>query len=97
MQKETTHPLLKVKRHFQITLPSHLRKILNIQEGDFIEAEIKDAKIILKPRKLIDATQSWFWSKQWQKGEKQVEKDIREGKVSPVFKTAKELIKDLEN
>lgn len=94
--EKTTSSLLKIKRHFQITLPARLRKLLNIEEGDFMEAEIKDSKIILKPRKLIDADQAWFWSKEWQKGEKQAEKDIQEGNLSPVFKTAKELIKDLE-
>ncbi|MDA2921825.1 hypothetical protein MYX07_01005 [Patescibacteria group bacterium AH-259-L07] len=62
-----------------------------------MEAEIKDSKIILKPRKLIDADQAWFWFKEWQKGEKQAEKDIQEARVSPLFKTAKELIKNLEN
>ncbi|MDA2922995.1 AbrB/MazE/SpoVT family DNA-binding domain-containing protein [Patescibacteria group bacterium AH-259-L07] len=90
-QKKTISSLLRVKRHFQLTLPAHLRKILNIEEGDFVEAEIKDNKLVLKPRKLIDADQSWFWSREWQKGEKQAEKDIQKGKISSAFKTAKDL------
>ena len=92
---QTTSSLLKIKRHFQITLPAGIRRLLNIEEGDFMEAEIKDSKIILKPRKLIDADQAWFWSKEWQRGEKQAEKDIKEGRISPSFKTARELKKAL--
>lgn len=95
MAKTTTLSLLRIKRHFQVTLPSSLRKILNIQEGDFMEAEVKDSEIILRPRKLIDPAQAWFWSKEWQKGEKQADKDIVKDRLSPSFIDAKELTKSL--
>ncbi len=48
-------PLLQVKRHFQITLPSKLRQVLDLKEGDVMEAELVDGQaIILKPKVLVD-------------------------------------------
>jgi len=59
--------IVRIKRHFQITLPASLRKKLNLEEGDFMEAVIKDNTIVLRPQKLIDSNQAWFWSKRWKK------------------------------
>jgi hypothetical protein len=41
---------------------------------------------------LIDPDQIWFWLEEWQKGEREVERDIRAGRTSGPFTTAKELI-----
>ena len=40
--------------------------------------------------------QSWFWSKEWQQGEKQAEDDIKKEKVRK-FNSTKELFDDLDN
>jgi len=48
-------PLLQVKRHFQITLPAKLRQVLDLKEGDLMEAELVDNQaIILKPKVVVD-------------------------------------------
>lgn len=39
--------------------------------------------------------QAWFWSKEWQKDEREVEKQIKEGKLSEV-KTLDDTINDLD-
>ncbi|WP_373894012.1 hypothetical protein ACUL41_02160 [Virgibacillus natechei] len=39
--------------------------------------------------------QAWFWSKEWQKDEREVEKQIKEGKLSEV-KTLDDTITDLD-
>lgn len=41
--------------------------------------------------------QAWFWTKRWQEGEKEAEHDIKTGRVSKTYYTAKEFIKDLKN
>jgi AbrB family looped-hinge helix DNA binding protein len=38
-------PLVKVKRHFQITIPNNMRKSFNIIEGDYMEMEKKAGEI----------------------------------------------------
>jgi AbrB family looped-hinge helix DNA binding protein len=44
---------------------------------------------------LIDPDQTWFWLEEWQKGERQAERDIKAGRTSGPFTTAKELIAHL--
>jgi hypothetical protein len=33
----------------------------SIEKGDPVEVEMVPEGILLKPRKVIDATQAWFW------------------------------------
>lgn len=37
--------------------------------------------ILLKPQKVIDSTQAWFWTPEWQDGEREASADIAEGRV----------------
>ena len=84
----------KVTRNGQITLPSPVRKALNIEEGDMIEIEIVDEKAVLMPKKLIDKSQAYFWTPEWQEGEHKASADIKAGHVK-VFDTIDELLDDL--
>jgi antitoxin MazE len=85
----------KVTRNYQITLPASIRKELNIEEGDIIEMSIEDEKVVLAPKKLVDKSQVYFWTKQWQQAEKQAEEDVREGRIKS-FGSADELVDGLE-
>ncbi|MBI4181288.1 MAG: AbrB/MazE/SpoVT family DNA-binding domain-containing protein [Chloroflexi bacterium] len=84
----------KVTRHGQVTLPASVRRKLGIQEGDLIEVVVDNDKAVLLPKKLIDSSQAYFWTKEWQEAEKEASDDIEAGKVK-AFDTAEELIKDL--
>ena len=85
----------KVTRHGQVTLPAPIRKELGIREGDIIEITIEDEKAVLLPKKLVDASQAYFWTKEWQEAEKEASEDLEAGRVK-TFGTAEELIEDLE-
>ena len=50
--------------------------------------------MLIKPAKLVDPSQSYFWTKEWQAGEREAEQDIRKGRVKK-FKSVKELMDDL--
>lgn len=41
---------------------------------------------------LIDPDQKYWWLEDWQKGEREAERDIQEGRISGPFTTAEELI-----
>ncbi|WP_447971196.1 AbrB/MazE/SpoVT family DNA-binding domain-containing protein [Nitrospira sp. M1] len=41
--------LIKVRRAAQITLPREIRKAANLEEGDYLEAEVTKARILLRP------------------------------------------------
>ncbi|GAI86889.1 unnamed protein product [marine sediment metagenome] len=85
----------KVTRHGQITLPALVRRSLGIEEGDLVEIEVIDEKVVLVPKRLVDKSQTFFWTKKWQEGEKEADGDIKAGRVK-VFSSAEELAKDLE-
>jgi AbrB family looped-hinge helix DNA binding protein len=85
----------KVTRNGQITLPATIRRSMGIEEGDLVEIEIINDRAVLVPQKLVDKSQSYFWTKKWQKGEKKADEDIAAGRVKS-FNSTEELLKDLE-
>lgn len=79
---------LEVRQKGQVTLPVSLRTQWSIKEGDLLEAVSLDNGIYLKPKKLIDAQDAWFWSKEWQQAEQEAEADIRSSRLNGPFKSA---------
>ena len=88
-------PTTKVTRHGQITLPASVRKQLGIEEGDLVEIDVEDEKAVLMPKKLVDKSQAYFWTKRWQDAEREADEDIKAGRVK-TFDSVDELIKDLD-
>lgn len=35
----------------------------------------------MRPKKLIDADQAWFWAEDWQRGEREASDDIASGRT----------------
>ena len=80
----------------QVTLPKEIRIKTNMQPGDFVEVKLdEEGRIVLTPKKLVDASQAYFWTEEWQKGEHKADEDIKAGRVKR-FKSATEAVKDLE-
>ena len=73
--------LVQIRKKAQLTLPASVRQKLGIEEGDFVDVQIKDGDIVLKVMKLVSKEQSWFWTERWQKGEREAEDDIHSGRV----------------
>lgn len=73
--------LMKVRPKGQITLPDAVRKAARLTEGDYLEVSVQGGTIIMRPKKLIDADQAWFWSEDWQKGEREASADIARGRA----------------
>jgi antitoxin MazE len=85
----------KVTRHGQVTLPASVRKRLGINEGDLVEVVVQDDKAVLLPKKMIDSSQAYFWTKEWQEAEKEATDDIKAGRVK-TFDTVEELLANLD-
>ena len=88
-------PMIKVVRNGQITLPKEFRDALSIDEGQILEAEIKNSRIILKPLAFVERG-SVLSSKGRQKVKEALE-DIKKGAVSTAYDDVDEMIKDLES
>jgi len=72
---------MKVRSKGQLTLPDAVRKAARLSEGDYLEVSIEEGAIVMRPKKLIDADQAWFWTADWQKGEREASDDIARGRV----------------
>jgi len=55
----------------------------------------EEAKVASKVG-LIDPDQAWWWVEEWQKGEREAEKDIREGRLHGPFESVKEFKESIE-
>ena len=65
----------------QLTLPEEIRSAAHLEEGDLLEAEVTADGILLRPQKLIDSTQAWFWEPDWQAGERAADADQAHGRA----------------
>ena len=61
--------IMKISPQGQIRIPKNVMQTLNIEKGDYVEVEIEQDRIILKPRKLIDRSLGWYRTKEWHKME----------------------------
>lgn len=73
--------LVQVRKKAQVTLPYDVRRKLGIEEGDFLDFQVKDGEAVFRVKKLVDKSQAWFWTERWQEGEREAEEDIRAGRV----------------
>lgn len=87
--------LVRIKRHYQITLPAGLRKKFNIDIGDYVEVENKNGDIVMRPVKVVHPDQEYFYTREWQEGEAQADKDIAKGDVVGPFDNIKDGLKAL--
>jgi AbrB family looped-hinge helix DNA binding protein len=87
---------VKVTRNGSVTLPVKFRRALGLREGDLVTAELSGGAIVVRPARVIDAEDAWFYSKEWQAKEAEADADIEAGRVSRAFHSVDELMDDLE-
>ena len=88
--------IMKISSQGQIRIPKKFMKMCGLDTGDYLEVDAEKDQIILKPRKLIDPTQGWYWTKEWQEKEKEAKSEIAEDRVSKEFKSAEQGLKWLK-
>ncbi len=91
---ESGMPVIKVIRNGQITLPKEFREALGIDEGQMLEAEIEESRIILKPVAFVERGPALS-----SKGKKKVAEALEAYKKGEVkaFDNVNDLIKDLNS
>lgn len=68
-----------VRAKGQVTISVEIRQAARLEDGDPVEVEIVEDGILLRPMKMIDATQAWYWTPEWQAGERQADAEIAAG------------------
>ena len=87
--------LLRLRKNAQITLPAGVRKAARLEDGDVLDCEVRDGRIVLTPKRLIDKRDAWFWSPQWQQAETEAQRDIDVGDVTE-FESVDDLLAHLK-
>jgi antitoxin MazE len=72
---------IKVRDRGTITLPAALRKAAKLDRpGSQVEASLREDGVIeLTPVVTIPADQAWYWTEEWQAGEREVDEAIARG------------------
>ena len=79
----------------QVTIPEDIREAARLEEGDPIAFELQgDGTILMRPQKVIDASQAWFWTPEWIAGERQASFEVEKGRIN-TFETADEFLDSL--
>ena len=89
-------PISIIRAKGQVTIPQDAREAAHLKEGDPVEIEITADGILLRPQKLIDASQAWFWTREWQQGEREASDDIKAGRVT-TFESAAAFLESLDD
>ena len=87
--------IVKIRENYQVTIPNNLRRLMDLGVGDYVEVNFKNGRLIINPVKVVSPDQSYFYTKEWQKGEAEADKDIAAGRVAGPFKNIKDLLKSL--
>ena len=91
-------PVSKFSDKEQLLLESAKQKISVIKKDMKNSQGLTKSEVEVAAKAgLIDPEQKWWWTEAWQKGEREAEEDIQAGRVSGPFKSADELLKDLES
>jgi len=84
---------LRAKR--QVTVPRDVAEAARLEEGDPIEFEMVEDGILMRPQKVIDASQAWFWTPEWQAGEREADREAAAGEGT-FYEDTESLIAGLE-
>jgi AbrB family looped-hinge helix DNA binding protein len=81
--KQAKSAVVRVKGKFQVTIPPSVRAELGLTVGDLLEAQVRNGKITLTPKSMVDRELALAM------------KEYREGRFIGPFKTAEAAIRAL--
>lgn len=76
---------VRFKKRSQVTIPKEFVDSLHLREGDRLECRLENGRIVIVPTMEIPKDQAWFWTEEWQKEEKEAEKQIANGELTPTM------------
>lgn len=89
--------ITKIGKRGTLVIPSEVRKALNLSDGDPVSIHVDESsgKFEVTPQLSIDRSQAWFWTPEWQAGEREADEDLKAGRYTVM--TAKEFKKDISS
>lgn len=76
--------IVKVREKGQVTLPAAVREQAHLGKGSVVEVSVTpDGAVLLRPKLLVDPEDAWYWTPEWQAGEREVDEDIAHNGPGP--------------
>lgn len=72
-----------------VTIPRDLRERANLKAGTLVEISYVDGGLLVRPASESDSEQAWYWTAEWQQGEREADEDIRLGR-STVYESGEQ-------
>lgn len=94
--KSNLEESVRVGAKHQITVPRRISKALHLKKGDHMLVRLVDHRVEMIPASLIPKDQLWYWTREWQKKEREADEDIAHGRTKE-FESVEELLKDLRS
>ena len=79
---EKTFYKSRLRTKGQITLPSEIRNLLSVAEGDdLLFSTDEKGHVVISRAQIVPPDQAWFWSERWQKMEQLAQAELDAGNV----------------
>ncbi|GAB4008484.1 AbrB/MazE/SpoVT family DNA-binding domain-containing protein [Glycomyces albus] len=89
-------PRVRMRHKGQLTVPPEIREALHIAEGDEVQFTLtKDGQVTVRGLTAIPADQAWFWTPEWQAGEREASEQIAAG-AGTVYYSLEEFFDSLD-
>ncbi len=80
----------------QLTIPPEIRQAAHLEEDAPVYFTMTDQGILMRPGKIIDASQAWFWTDRWQQMEREADVSFAAGRHK-TFDDAESFLADLDS
>src|SRR5690349_19440982 len=84
-----------IRPKFQITVPEQFRKELHLDVDDQVIMTVEDGRLVLTPSASIPRDQLWFWTPEWQAGEREASEQLARGE-GEIFESGEDFLADLD-
>ena len=98
MAQELFHGYVALQARGTISIPAVLRKAMRLDEpGAQIELTQRDDGVVeMRAALPIPEDEAWFWTQEWQAGEREADEDIKAGRTKK-FDSIADAVKYLES
>ncbi|MEK7099217.1 MAG: AbrB/MazE/SpoVT family DNA-binding domain-containing protein [Patescibacteria group bacterium] len=96
-RKDAPSPIGRIGQRRQVVIPKRIYDELGLRTGDFVEVRRVKSEVVIRPKKVVDRDDGITPQQRViiDTGLAEAEKDIRDGRVSPPFRTVAELKRHL--
>lgn len=66
----------QIRAKGQLTIPQEVREAADLRDGVMVEFEVTERGVLLRPKVAVDADDAWFWTREWQEGEREAQAEL---------------------